>query len=122
MKFADDDGGVHGHPDIEVISTCSKIGRPSGFCPLTQGLRVAQQQWPSAMQQAISHTSGSLAESARSGEKLVNASMSAVKITRHTDICLYAFAFIALPLKNREKVTVTRINAAKLTRSQMKRQ
>jgi hypothetical protein len=95
MKFVDDDGGVHGQLDGDVTSICSTIDRPSGFCPLTQGLRVAQQQWPSAMQQAISHTSGSLAVSARRGEKLVNSSMSAVNTTRHTAICLNVFAVIA---------------------------
>jgi hypothetical protein len=50
------------------------------------------------MQQAISHTSGSLAVSARRGEKLVNSSMSAVNTTRHTAICLNVFAVIAFQL------------------------
>ncbi|MGH9768693.1 MAG: hypothetical protein ACREAB_14785 [Blastocatellia bacterium] len=94
MKF-DDDGGVQGQPDCDRIPTCSMTGRSSGFRPLTQSLRAAQQQWPSATQQAISQKSGSLAESEIAGDKLLNSNTSAANAARHIAICLNAFAVIA---------------------------
>jgi hypothetical protein len=66
---------------------------------LTQSFRAAQQQWPSATQQAISQNSGSLAASESAGDKLVNVSVSAANIARHVASCLNAFAFIK-PLIN----------------------
>jgi len=93
MKF-DEEGGVQGHPDCAAISTGSITGWSSDLCPLTQGLRAAQQQWPLATQQAISQNSGSLAESESAGAKLVTSSASAAKIARHVADFLNAFAFI----------------------------
>lgn len=112
MRF-DDEGGVQEKQDCDVIPTGSIMGRPSGFCPLTQGLRAAQQQWPSAMQQAISQNSGSLAESESAGDKLVRSSASAAKIARHVASCLDAFAFIT-PLNGRcgRKMSVALCEAA----------
>jgi hypothetical protein len=78
------------------------MGWPSGLLPLTQGLRAAQQQWPSATQQAISQNSGSLAASEIAGDRLVTSSASAAMIARHVAGCLNAFAFIT-PLDERCK-------------------
>jgi hypothetical protein len=95
MKF-DDDGGVLKQQDCDLISTRSTTGRPSGFWPLTQGLRMAQQQWPSATQHSIAQTSCSVAATSESdGDKLLNSNTSAAKAARHIAICLNAFAVIA---------------------------
>jgi len=93
MKF-DDDGGALGQQDCDRISTCSTTGRSSGFWPLTQGLRAAQQQCPSAIQQAISQNSGSLAASKSAGDKLAKSNVSAAMIAGQVAACLNAFAFI----------------------------
>jgi len=93
MKF-DDDGGAPGQQDCDRISTCSTTGRSSGFWPLTQGLRAAQQQCPSAIQQAISQNSGSLAASESAGDKLAKSNVSAAMIAGQVAACLNAFAFI----------------------------
>jgi hypothetical protein len=96
MKF-DDEGGVQGQPDCDLISTRSATGRPSGFWPLTQGLRAAQQQWPSATQHSITQKSRSAtAASEIAGDKLAPSNTSAAKTARHTAICLNTFAVIAL--------------------------
>jgi hypothetical protein len=70
---------------------------------LTQGLRAAQQQWPSAIQQAISQNSGSLAESESDGDRVVNNSAITARIARHMDICLNAFAFINSAHRRRKR-------------------
>lgn len=57
------DEGAQEYGHLEENCCCVTIGIPSVFWPLTQGLRAAQQQCPSATQHSNEQNSGSAAAS-----------------------------------------------------------